>query len=86
MSEDHLCYMKTTEEEEATRMLKRKRKKRVDEDDEVQKWIFFDFECTQDEMIQYNEGYNLANKSYVEIATNLTVIPIHANKDTYQRR
>lgn len=27
MSEDHVCYMKTTEEEEATRMLKRKRKK-----------------------------------------------------------
>lgn len=57
MSEDHVCYMKTTEEEEATRMLKRKRKKRVDEDDDVQKWIFFDFECTQDEMIQCNEGY-----------------------------
>lgn len=29
---------------------------------------------------------SLANESYVEIATNLTVIPIHVNKDTYQRR
>lgn len=29
---------------------------------------------------------SLTNESYVEIATNLTVIPIHANKDTYQRR
>lgn len=28
---------------------------------------------------------SLANESYVEIATNLTVIPIHVNKDTYQK-
>lgn len=65
---------------------KKTKEKENNENEAVKKWIFFDFECTQDEMIQYNEGYNLANKSYVEIATNLTVIPIHANKDTYQRR
>lgn len=57
MSKDHVCYMKTTDEEEATRKLKRKRKKRVEEDDDVQKWIVFDFECTQDELIQCNEGH-----------------------------
>ncbi|XP_062578112.1 uncharacterized protein LOC134240005 [Saccostrea cucullata] len=57
MSKDHVCYMKTTAEEEATKLLKRKRKKKVDEDDDVKKWIFFDFECTQDEMIHCNEGY-----------------------------
>lgn len=57
MSKDHVCYIKTTEEEEATKMLKIKRNKRVEDDDDVQKWIFFDFECTQDEIIQCNEGY-----------------------------
>lgn len=57
MSKDHVCYMKTTAEEEETRLLKRKQEKRAKEDDDVKKWIFFDFECTQDEIIQCNEGY-----------------------------
>lgn len=57
MSKDHVCYMKTTAAEEETRLLKRKQEKRAKEDDDVKKWIFFDFECTQDEMIQCNEGY-----------------------------
>lgn len=54
MSDDHVCYMKTTAEEEATKLSKRKRKKKNNEDDAVKKWIFFDFECTQDERIQCN--------------------------------
>ncbi|XP_062579153.1 uncharacterized protein LOC134241085 [Saccostrea cucullata] len=58
MSEDHVCYMKTTAEEEETKLLKRKRNVTVDEDDEqLKQWIFFDFECTQDDMIQCDGGY-----------------------------
>lgn len=56
MSDDHVCYMKMTAEEEATKLL-RKRKKKNNENKAVKKWIFFDFECTQDERIQCNEGY-----------------------------
>ncbi|XP_061178357.1 uncharacterized protein LOC133186998 [Saccostrea echinata] len=66
MSKDHVCYMKTTAEEEATKLLKRKRKKRVDEDDDVKKWIFFYFECTQDEMIHCNDGYQPQQQIYKE--------------------
>lgn len=57
MPKDHVCYMKTTAEEEEARLLKRKQEKRAKEDDDVKKWIFFNFECTQDEMIECNEGY-----------------------------
>lgn len=57
MFKDHVCYMKITAEEEETRLLKRKQEKRAKEDDDVRNWIFLDFECTQDEMIQCNEGY-----------------------------
>lgn len=57
MSDDHVCYMKTTAEEEATKLLKSKRKKKNNENEAVKKLIFFDFKCTQDERIQCNGGY-----------------------------
>lgn len=57
MSDDHVCYMKTTAEEEPTKLFKRKQMKKNNENEAVKKWIFFDFECTQDERIQCNEGY-----------------------------
>lgn len=57
LSDDHVYYMKTMAEEEATKLLKRKRKKKNNENEAVKKWIFFYFECTQDERIQCNEGY-----------------------------
>lgn len=79
--------MKTTAEEKATKLLKRKQKKKNNENEAVKKkWIFFDFECTQDKRIQSNEGYNLSSILCVEIAINPIVIPIHANKDTFQIR
>lgn len=53
ISDDHVCYMKTTAEEEATKLLKSKRKKKNNENEAVKKLIFFDFKCTQDDSVQW---------------------------------
>lgn len=66
----------------SSQAVEKKTEEKVEEDNDVKKWIFFDFEWSQDEFIQCNEG----RISYVEIETNPTVIPIHANKDIFQRR
>ena len=67
----------------SSQAVEKKTEEKVEEDNDVKKkWIVFDFEWSQDEFIQCNEG----RISYVEIETNPTVIPIHANKDIFQRR
>jgi len=46
--------MKTVAEEEDAKLRKRKRN---EDDEDLKKWIFFYFECTQDDMIQCDIGY-----------------------------
>ena len=54
--ESHMCYMKTVDEEEENNAMNRKCKKR-DDDDQLKRWMFFDFECTQDDIIQCHGGH-----------------------------
>lgn len=85
MSDDHVSYMKTTAEEEATKLLKRKRKKKNNEDDAVKK-ISLTLNAHKTRGFSAMSATNLSSISCLEIAINPTVIPIHANKDTFQRR
>lgn len=51
-------------------------KKEVGENDTVNKWIFFDFECTQDEMINCNKGYK---PQYHIVGRNCNQYDCHTN-------
>lgn len=86
MSDDYVCYMKTTAEEEATKLLKRKRKKRTMMTMLWKNEFSLTLNAHKTRGFSAIRSTNLSSISCVEIAINPTVIPIHANKDTFQRR
>lgn len=64
----------------------KKRQKEIGENDTVKKWIFFDFECTQDEMINCNKGYKPQYHIVCRNCNQYGRIPIYANKDIFKRK
>ena len=57
-AEDHLCYMQPEEEENAFEVPESIEEELVKEMENANQFIFFDFECTQDDLNQCDSGYN----------------------------